>query len=518
MNWKTDESIYNFIVNSLDSAGKLKESGMELPDEIRTEGGLRYAPGMADAVFGSADTELSEEELAEISDLIFRAAVGDDECENKLYDNICHKYNVISIIDRVLAKLDEDSFKLNGNLSIIAADFAFRSADRNAVKFGIALLGYCKSEDNLEEIKILGLHDEFTLFASVAVMKISGNMERDLWEMAKKAEGWGRIQSVQRLADILCSPEIEDWLVREGYKNNIMYEYLTYIAAVHGKLYERLCAPKIDRGLFESAGEIIEGLISGGPAEDMSDYEFASRTVEQYIRHSVLMADELQDFIVLNSIKDFLEEIRDNLQGHEKNGWNQDNIADCLIDINTVMKKPEWKKKTEDALNSRLFAVFNQGKMTASILGIAYWDRLWALLKENPESTALWYDAVNTAPPEFSDELTALALKTLPLDKIASGPADVVGFSEDYQYFICIEYIITYLASFSGKGEKLILAGLQAPVTRTRNMCVQTLGKWGRENWSEEIQLAVKKLSEIEPNPRTKSNLERLLLGEKLVW
>ncbi|HNO25533.1 MAG TPA: hypothetical protein PKK94_21305, partial [Leptospiraceae bacterium] len=86
MNWKTDESIYNFIVNSLDSEGKLKESGMELPDEIRTEGGLRYAPGMADAVFGSTDTELSEEELAEISDLIFRAAVGDDECENKLYD------------------------------------------------------------------------------------------------------------------------------------------------------------------------------------------------------------------------------------------------------------------------------------------------------------------------------------------------------------------------------------------------------------------------------------------------
>lgn len=518
VNWRTDESIYNFIVSRLDSSGRLKESGMELPDEKKTEDGLRYAPGMTDAVFGNTETAFPEQELDEFSDLIFRSALGDEESENLLYERVCSVNSIVSIIDRVLNRLEEDSFSLKGNLADSAADFAFRSAHRNAVKFGIALLGFCRSTEDLDAVKILGLHDEFTLFAAVAVMNMSSDSEKDLLEIAKKAEGWGRIQSVQRLAEVMHSSEAEEWLVHEGYKNSIMYEYLTYIAAVHGKLYQRLCAPEIERRLFDSAGEIIEGLISGGPAEDMSDYDQAFPAVEQYIRHSVTLAEELQDFIVLNSIKDFLEEIRDDIQNHEKNGWNQDNIADCLIDINSVMRRPEWRTKTERALNSRDLSVFTRGKWAASILGIEYWDKVWELLQENPGSVSLWSDAVNVMPAERSDDLILLAVKSLPLEKIASGPADAVGFGEEYKYFICIEYLITYLGNFPGKGGELILAGLQAPVTRTRNMCVQTLGSWGKENWSTEIEKAVRELSEIEPNPRTKSNLERVLLGEKLVW
>ncbi len=518
LNWKTEESIYNFIVSSLDSSGKLKESGMELPDEPKTEAGLRYAPGMADAVFGNAESALSDEELEEFSELILRSALGDEESESRLYENVCSRYSVISIIDRVLGKLEEDSFSLKENLAVTAADFAFKSADRNAVKFGIALLGFCRSKDDLDGIKTLGLHDEFTLFATVAVMNISSDTEKDLLEIAKKAEGWGRIQSVQRLAEIVHSSETEDWLVYEGYKNSIMYEYLTYIAAVHGKLYERLCVPKIDRRLFESAGEIIEGLISGGPAEDISDYDRAAMTVGQYIRHSILLAEELQDFIVLHSIKDFLEEIRDDIQNHERNGWNQDNIADCLIDINSVTRRSDWKKKTEDALDSPRLSVFFKGKIAASILGINYWENVWVRLKENPENVSLWSDAVNTAPPEMTDALIELSLKSLPLERLASGPADSVGLGENYAYYMCLEYLITYLGGFPGRGDQLILCGLQAPVTRTRNMCVMTLGRWGRENWSETIRQAVQNLSKIEPNPRTKSNLEKLLLGEKQVW
>lgn len=518
LNWKTDESIYNFIINSLDSSGKLKESGMELPDEPKTEGGLRYVPGMADAVFANAESALSDEELEEFSELILRSALGDEEAESRLYENVCSRYSVLSIIDRVLGKLEEDSFSLKENLAVTAADFAFKSADRNAVKFGIALLGFCRSRDDLDGIKTLGLHDEFTLFASVAVLNMSSDTEKDLLEIAKKAEGWGRIQSVQRLAEIVQSSETADWLVYEGYKNSIMYEYLTYIAAVHGKLYERLCVPKIDRRLFESAGEIIEGLITGGPSEDMSDYDHAALTVGQYIRHSILLADELQDYIVLNSIKDFLEEIRDDIQNHEKNGWNQDNIADCLIDINTVMRRPEWRKKTEEALESSVLSVFTRGKTAASIQGINCWKQIWQRLQENPESVSLWSDTVKTAPPEMADEILAFALKVIPFERLASGPVDFIGFGVDYTYYICMEYLITYLGDFPKKGAELILYGLQAPVTRTRNMCVMTLGKWGKENWSEEIRQAVETLSVIEPNPRTKSNLEKLLLGEKQIW
>jgi hypothetical protein len=42
----------------------------------------------------------------------------------------------------------------------------------------------------LDQIKILGLHDEFTLFSSVAIMNISDDVVNVLWELSKKVDGW----------------------------------------------------------------------------------------------------------------------------------------------------------------------------------------------------------------------------------------------------------------------------------------------------------------------------------------
>ena len=47
---------------------------------------------------------------------------------------------------------------------------------------------------------------------------------------------------VERLADTQAH-DIKRWLVREGYRNTIMYEYLAYTCATAGALAEELAPP-----------------------------------------------------------------------------------------------------------------------------------------------------------------------------------------------------------------------------------------------------------------------------------
>jgi hypothetical protein len=51
-----------------------------------------------------------------------------------------------------------------------------------------------------------------------------------LWSLAKSVDGWGRIQSVERLKKTERD-DIQDWLVRDGFRNQVMDECRTPIRA-----------------------------------------------------------------------------------------------------------------------------------------------------------------------------------------------------------------------------------------------------------------------------------------------
>jgi hypothetical protein len=59
-----------------------------------------------------------------------------------------------------------------------------------------------------------------------------------------------------------------------------MYEYLAYIAATTGRLLEALRRDIVDRDLLTAAGEILSSLATGGPAQNLDDYEEGSEAVE----------------------------------------------------------------------------------------------------------------------------------------------------------------------------------------------------------------------------------------------
>src|SRR5712691_327579 len=112
-------------------------------------------------------------------------------------------------------------------------------------------------------LETLALNDEFTLFAALALARVVDDPGQALWDIAKRVHGWGRIQVVERLSGT-HNPEIQAWMLREGFRNQVMDGYLAGICARTGNLHRALGSSRIDRQLLDGAAGIIRALIEGG--------------------------------------------------------------------------------------------------------------------------------------------------------------------------------------------------------------------------------------------------------------
>lgn len=332
--WRVDASIYKFLTENLNEEGRLKDSANDLPDEkLTNENEVRWAPGLLDSMFGAQDSNESKVKVEELIKLLRRISeYGDKRSEANFYQLITETDSIIGIIDDFLEKAIRLSLPINPYLFEFSQDLAFKTNHRNGVKVGVALIGICKGKSVISEIKTIGLHDEFTLFSIVAISNISDDIVDDFWEMAKKVDGWGKIHVVERLAKMELPNTVKNWLIIEGYKNSIMYEYLAYTCAVNGDLHDVLKQESVDTSIFKGSAEIIAALITGGPAEDISNYQFASILIESFVRHAKVQANDISHFIVLNQIKDFLTDLQNEIAEQSKNGWTQDLISNCVIE------------------------------------------------------------------------------------------------------------------------------------------------------------------------------------------
>ena len=111
------------------------------------------------------------------------------------------------------------------NLYLFARHLLFYAREKEEVKLALSLLEIVwneKDEEVRQAVRELAASDEFTLFASFAVSNWE-NKNEELFRMAQKAHGWGRIHAVASLEP--TTEEIRRWLLREGVDNDVMPEY-----------------------------------------------------------------------------------------------------------------------------------------------------------------------------------------------------------------------------------------------------------------------------------------------------
>ncbi len=516
--WGDYPSIYSHIKLNQNSAGRLDTEAEKLPDDSRRfkKGEFRWVAGGMDGAIGHHAGANNNEEIAkEVADLI-NAISRRDKLPDKieLY-NILLQDTLMDFIDLALEKIVKLSPPIEPYLHTYARWLVTESPDRGPVKFGIAILGLIREESDLDIITLVGKHEEFTLYSAVAVTNILEKPDVVLWEMAKSVSGWGRIQLVERLASTE-NAEIKNWLISEGYKNSVMYEYIAYTCAVSGELNLALSKPVISVDMLNSAGDIIGALIAGGPAESIDDYDFAASVISDFLRHLEHNAVTLEQFIVADNIMEFLngpEEVRAN---RKKGGWENYDRHDLAKKAETIVKNPKWKKLVLENLDTYDDAIFWKISRSAEILKIDIWDTHWRRLTEAPLDSGRWYNVMARVDKGRIDDVLDLANHVLPLKEIATGPNNELGMGKEFNPHSCLDYILQELGQFPRKGVNLIKVGLRSPVVRNRNMSLKALSNWGQKNWPDDIVPFLEEAKLIETDDDVKKSINKLLKGELL--
>jgi len=413
---------------------------------------------------------------------------------------------VDQLLEAVTAADDLDAERMHA----IAHWLAIGAADREPIKFAIALLGVCHGSDDRDLLLTLGRHEEFTLFASVALGNSSDDPELSLWALACLVNGWGRIQIIERLAETK-DEQIKAWMLREGYENEIMQEYTALICATTGDLLSALRKPQPDDKLLKGAGSLLTALIRGrrGPSLGIEAYADGAEATELYLTHLQMRDIDLQAFLHVNTIEQFLKED----SGEAKDptlGWAERSVR--LIGLtNAILSKPDWQQKVRDAINSEDRQAFWTATEAARVLGIDLWDVYFERLMRGED---LWYLVMQTDNDNRADRVIEFAERTIPLKEVASGPSDSLGLGPEFKPHSALDCVLQELRRFPGKGWPLIQAGLQSPTVRNRNMAVQALAAWNRTAWPAEAESLLKRAIKNEPRDETRALMVKTLAGE----
>src|SRR5579875_1945882 len=344
MPWDGRPSIVEFVRTHIDTDRPgVAEGGYTLPAEDRIGQGskIRWAAGAMDGVATHhMGTGENEEAVRRAVDPVL-AYSRQPTAVNKaaIYRHVIAE-QIVSIIDPVIEALVNESGIGHDRLYELARSFVTEAPDREPVKFGIAVLGLFRRPDDLELFQTLGRHDEFTLFCAVAIANSSEDPDEALWRLARNVTGWGRIHVVERLAGT-TNPAVKRWLLREGFRNSVLYEYLAGTCARAGGLLAALSEDRVDRELLTAAGEIIQALIAGGPAEGMDDYEDARPVLESYLDHMASGAETVEDFLHVHSIKGYLDEDDSRWAGRYDAGWSAKSRDSLRSLCESILSRPE---------------------------------------------------------------------------------------------------------------------------------------------------------------------------------
>ena len=336
-------AILEFVRAHLDPCGcGLLPGGDDLPGgendpALPSTETVRWAPGARDGVAalhvaaGVTDTDIGEL-IALIGGAINNQFSPAEYGE--LYDRL-RAERAVAIADELVGAVARSDLPPSG-VAELGRRLAGTGHHAEAVKVGIALLGLTGTVEDRDLLLTLGRHEEFTLFCAAALRGSEAEPDRALWSLARSVDGWGRIHAVKRLWRT-GDEEIQDWIVRGGFRNKVMNEYLAYIAATTGRLLERLEADP-DEELAGAAGEIISALIAGGPAQDIDDYPDAPQLLEDYLRLISDRAPQPEYLAVVDDIRGFLEG-GDRWPERYQRGWTAKQRAGLLVACEQILSR-----------------------------------------------------------------------------------------------------------------------------------------------------------------------------------
>lgn len=508
-------SIFDHVRAHMDpQTHELTAQGIALPDDhlYGPHGaGLTFAPGAREAVISWQDDIPND--VAGAQDIV--AAIkefgdsGDAEDLRTLYV-LLRRDQLITVIDDVMKGITQLPDEAIYRLLDLVELFFYRAPDRGPVKFALAVLGQSDAAHMMNDIKTIGHHEEFTLYAAAALEKMLETPEPHVFELAKQVHGWGRIELVHRLKE-WNSPDWNQWLLHGGFRNTVLDEYLVYIAATKGNLLEVLRDKAYEPEFLDTACDMITALLRGGPAQSMMDYADGAAVVELYLEALTLHNMSINQFVSLFEIQDFLADVDVDWETRMAFGWTPNRSAVLQEKVQHLLNRAHMVQRVQDALTSSDNKTFETALIAADLLDLDVWQTVLNRVKAKPDVALRWYDLARRMIADQVDEVLELARAEMDLMALASGPDLETGIGSEFGAQDALMFVVQELGRFPNQGADLVQVALKSPVLPIRWTAARVLDMWGHVGWQPQCLDMLETALQVEPSDELREYMEHIL-------
>ncbi len=500
-------AIYALLLPTMETLAPLNAEQNPLIDPPLGESQeIRWAPGALDGVaihhfgLGSDDDPSAAITIALEKTLQHRQPADTAD----LY-RLLSAGSPLSYIDKLLTALPARKNLDAAALNELVVWLAMNSPDANVVKAAMALLAFFPSPQSQQILTVLGRHDEFTLYAIVALRSFLApeDYEHVWFEMAQRVDGWGRIHLIERLPE-QPGEEVRHWLLRSGYSNSVMVEYTAWDCAFYGQLLEALKQQR-DDALLCGAAEMFQAIMAGEPGKGIDYYSDAPEAFFHYLNH--LLAQPAADPLHYLAAHDIRAQADDS-------EFCDDDLRHQLITLaDRVLTQQQWDTAIEQALARDDAYRFNLAIRASRLRNQDPWPAIYH--KQMSDSQAShWYQLMQTDDVKNIVKVVELAQQQFDLAAIASGPALNNGIGVEWRAHNAFDFVLQDLKRFPGIGWEALNAGLQSPVIRNRNMAINALQEWAPEQLSPHLTFLEHCLAR-EPDQSVRERMEALMLRVK---
>ncbi|MBQ9901166.1 MAG: hypothetical protein IJM51_02080 [Clostridia bacterium] len=299
------DAIANSVIRDKDGQDSHLPEGFRLP-ELDNEKLSKFADGAIDGIFiyHTDHQPISEEARDVLIKAMKAVGKGNRDEAKKLFEELGTQARAISIIDDLQQYILSHKESVSVDSVVKFALYTlYNTQDRESLKFALSMLELVRLDDDSlkETLRILGLSDEFTLFV-IFIMQQWENANEEIFRLARKTTGWGRIHAIERL--IPDTPEIREWLLREGVHNSVLPAYSALNCWEGSEAENLLFSSDLSPENFSYISGLISALLDEGPCPGISEIEKGEEVIKAYLRKAKEMPADCIDGAVLDRIKE----------------------------------------------------------------------------------------------------------------------------------------------------------------------------------------------------------------------